>query len=279
MKTISAGLKQGFKDGTISTCIKLTRQDGVVLGFTDHDKELTVDTVVYAPTPGLARVLMNLRSNAQVSNQEFAGAWTVDIDEADLSNGVYDEADVEVFRVDWTDVSLGGLNIFTGNLGLIQWSEDGFRADVQSLMKKLSHQVGDITTPKCRHALFDQSGPQIIGLCGISKAVHTFNSSVTNVPTDRLTFDVNALGQVDGWFANGSLRWLTGNNTGLDSPIKVYASEQIELFLPTIASIQIGDTFQIFTGCDKNFETCKTKFSNVQNFGGFPHIRNEVNFK
>lgn len=279
MKTISAGLKQGFKDGTIATCIKLTRKDGVIMGFTDHDKELTIDAIPYVSTPGLARVLMNLRSNAQVSNQEFAGAWTVDIDEADLVNGVYDEADVQVFRVDWTDESLGGLNIFTGNLGLIQWTEDGFRADVQSLMKKLTHQVGDITTPKCRHALFDASGPQRIGQCGISKAAHTFSSSVSSTVTDRLKFGVVAIGQVDGWFANGSIRWLTGNNTGLDSPVKVYESEGVELFLPTVASIQVGDTFEIYTGCDKNIETCKVKFTNVLNFGGFPHIRNEVNFK
>jgi len=162
MKTISAQLKAGFKNGTIATCIQITRKDGVVLGFTDHDLELVFGGTTYIPTPGLSRVLMNLRSNAQVSNQEFAGAWTVDIDEADLRNGVYDESDVEVFRVDWNDLSSGSLNIFTGNLGLIQWTEDGFRADVQSLMKKLSHVIGDVTTSKCRHSLFEPSGPLTI---------------------------------------------------------------------------------------------------------------------
>lgn len=279
MKTISAALKTGFANGTIATCIKITRKDAVVLGFTDHDIELTFSGVTYKPTPGLSRVLMNLRSNAQVSNQEFASAWSVDVDEQDLQNGIYDEADVQVYRVDWSNLAAGSLNIFTGNLGLIQWTEDGFRADVQSLMKKLTHKIGDVTTAKCRHALFEPSGPLTLGKCGINQASHTFSSSVTAITTNRLQFDVAAIGQSNGWFANGFIQWTSGTNTGTESPVKVYATENIELFLPTNTTIQIGDTFDIFTGCDKNFSTCKNKFNNVVNFGGFPHINVEVNYK
>ena len=33
-----------------------------------------------------------------------------------------------------------------------------------------------------------------------------------------------------------------------------------------------GDTFDIFAGCDKQFATCKSKYSNHLNFRGFPHI-------
>jgi uncharacterized phage protein (TIGR02218 family) len=36
--------------------------------------------------------------------------------------------------------------------------------------------------------------------------------------------------------------------------------------------IQAGDTFSITAGCDKRFETCRDRFSNVVNFGGFPHM-------
>jgi uncharacterized phage protein (TIGR02218 family) len=33
-----------------------------------------------------------------------------------------------------------------------------------------------------------------------------------------------------------------------------------------------GDTFEVVAGCDRTFATCKSKFNNVRNFRGFPHI-------
>jgi uncharacterized phage protein (TIGR02218 family) len=36
--------------------------------------------------------------------------------------------------------------------------------------------------------------------------------------------------------------------------------------------IEVGDTFDITAGCDKRLETCRDRFSNVVNFGGFPHM-------
>jgi hypothetical protein len=38
-------------------------------------------------------------------------------------------------------------------------------------------------------------------------------------------------------------------------------------------AIQIGDTFSAVAGCQKRLaEDCGTKFSNVVNFGGEPHL-------
>jgi uncharacterized phage protein (TIGR02218 family) len=36
--------------------------------------------------------------------------------------------------------------------------------------------------------------------------------------------------------------------------------------------IQLGDEYEARPGCDKTPETCKTKFSNFANFGGFPDV-------
>jgi len=33
-----------------------------------------------------------------------------------------------------------------------------------------------------------------------------------------------------------------------------------------------GDLFVVTAGCDKRFETCRTKFDNAVNFRGFPHL-------
>ena len=51
-----------------------------------------------------------------------------------------------------------------------------------------------------------------------------------------------------------------------------------ELFEAMPETVQVGDTFTVTAGCDKSFGTCKTKFSNGDNFRGFPHIpgRDEI---
>jgi len=42
--------------------------------------------------------------------------------------------------------------------------------------------------------------------------------------------------------------------------------------LKMLLDVQVGDTFTIAPGCDKNVTTCKNKFSNVVNFHGEPYL-------
>ena len=49
-------------------------------------------------------------------------------------------------------------------------------------------------------------------------------------------------------------------------------SGAISLWLPAGAAIEIGDQFTATAGCDKRFDTCRTKFSNAANFRGFPFM-------
>jgi uncharacterized phage protein (TIGR02218 family) len=44
------------------------------------------------------------------------------------------------------------------------------------------------------------------------------------------------------------------------------------LWLPMPNDIAVGHTYSVYPGCDRRFATCKAKFNNVANFGGFPHI-------
>jgi len=168
MKTISNDLKTGIANGTIATFIKITRKDATVLGYSDHDKEITFDAVLYEPSAALQKISMNLRNNAEVSNQEFLGTWTVDLDEDDLKNGLYDDASIDVFRADYTNVAAGTIIVFRGTLGMIQWTDSGFRADIHSLMRQLQQKIGLTYTAKCRHQLFNQNSATSVGACTLN---------------------------------------------------------------------------------------------------------------
>jgi uncharacterized phage protein (TIGR02218 family) len=79
-----------------------------------------------------------------------------------------------------------------------------------------------------------------------------------------------------GIFSRGKLTWTSGANAGLAVEVKANSAAgsvaRISLFLPAPEPIEVGDTFSITAGCDKSFDTCRNRFDNVLNFGGFPHI-------
>jgi len=277
MRTIPTLLKQEFIDGYRATIIKISVSNGTVYGYTDCDEDITVDGIKYVSTPGLNRSSLTSTSNDTVSNQEISSGW-VDAPEQDLISGVFDNALVEVAFCSWRQPTYGKVIIQRGNIGIIQWTADGFRADIQSHMRQLTRNLNFITTPNCRHQLFSQFSTGTVGACTLNKASYTSNGTVSGITTQRIKFSTG-LANPDQYFQNGVLTWSTGGNAGLKHEVKSNVGGVFELFLPTFKDITVNDQFSITAGCDKSAATCKSKFNNIINFGGFPHIQVEVQYR
>ena len=282
MRTLSAGLKAELASPSprIARLLKLTLQDGTVHGYTDHELPLTVDSVVYTPAPGLQSSSYSATANVQVSNQKM-GAGFVDVPEDELRGGRVDGAQIETSWVSWATPADGRLITFTGTLGEITWDETGFEADVVSFMKELERNIGWTYTSSCRHKLFGQVTPGNIGACLVNAASYTFTGSVGTVVTPKWKFNISgaAVGKGDKYFSNGVITFTSGNNSGLSSTVKIHSGEVFELFLPTAFLLNPGDTFSVQAGCDKTAATCKSKFNNIINHGGFPHINSNVQYR
>lgn len=78
--------------------------------------------------------------------------------------------------------------------------------------------------------------------------------------------------QEDGWYRDGTVEWVTGDNAGSVHAVSSYteATKRVTLLIPTAFPIQLGDTAIVRVGCDGLIGTCKDKFDNVENFGGDP---------
>ena len=76
----------------------------------------------------------------------------------------------------------------------------------------------------------------------------------------------------DHYYDGGLLTWTTGANANYRMEVKsnVGLLRTLQQAMPN--TIAIGDTYTITAGCDKLLATCKTKFSNVVNFRGFPNV-------
>jgi len=287
MKTISPDLQTAIENGKIAYIISITTKGGDNIRYTNHDRPLTVNGNLYKPGAGLTRVKLTAKGNQEVSSQEFESAWTVDIDEVSALNGLYDDAQVTFSWVSWDHPEHGALEIFKGNLGLLSWTSDGFQAEIHNAIRKLQNPVATYYTPFCRHNFGDttDTNKAIPGGCNVNLVSYTFNGTVSGLLTSRrkFIFTGTAAAKANAYFSFGVVTWLTGANTGRKSDVKIHTVDtygsQVEFYIPTIFEIAPTDTFTIVAGCDKSRATCKTNFNNVVNFGAFPDLTLEVNFR
>ena len=273
MKRIIPDLQTHLDEGTttLAWCWRLTRNDGAVFGFTDHDRPLTFDGTTFEPESGFTASEIRSGSDLSVDAQEAEGVLTsTTITETDILDGRWDNATVEIWRVNWADTASRAL-LRRGAIGQVRRGRLHFVAEMRSLAHVLGQTIGRTFQASCDAALGDAR-------CGVDTNDPTFKASgtVVSLSGDR-GFAVSGLsGFAEGWFALGTLHWLTGANTGRKAEVLAHlttgADVKITLLEAPIRPIATNDTFNIFAGCDKRFETCQNKFANAANFRGFPHI-------
>jgi hypothetical protein len=75
-----------------------------------------------------------------------------------------------------------------------------------------------------------------------------------------------------GYFAYGSVKFTSGQNAGFSMEVKAFAPGVVTLAMALPYAIGAGDTYTITAGCDRQFGTCKNRWSNVVHFRGEPYI-------
>lgn len=142
---------------TLSTCWIITRRDGRVFRFTDHDQDLAFEGETYAARFGYARSALTSDAQLSVDNLDIDGIFDDEaISEAEMRAGLFDFAEVSIFLVNWTDPSMGSLRLRRGWLGEVTLSEQGsFRTELRGLTQALQQEIGEIYSAECRADLGD----------------------------------------------------------------------------------------------------------------------------
>jgi uncharacterized phage protein (TIGR02218 family) len=159
MKQLTQSMMAHFNGNLtcLSTCWKVIRRDGEVLGFTDHDVSLTIDGLKYHASSGYFRSAIANSATTAVDNLEIRGFLNHEfISEGDLRNGLYDFAEVEIFAVNWSDLSMGICRLRYGYFGEVAIRPSGlFVVELRGLMQLFSQTVGETLGPDCRADLGD----------------------------------------------------------------------------------------------------------------------------
>lgn len=255
---------------------RIERTDGLILRFTDASSTVEFENETYVPTDGVNASARRKQEGTLPPNLEVVGivsdsAITFD----DLQAGFYENAVISEIIVDYRAPYLGALLRTDYVLIETKFNGEVWEAKVEGTTRKLVQPVGRVFGRTCDNDLGDS-------VCRVDVVASSENGTVSVIIgaglDARAEFEATGLTAPDDDFTHGRLTWLTGDNAGLLSQVKLHTVTgvtTIELQLPTVFDIAVNDTFNVQQGCAKRFEEdCRDKFNNVVNFTGFPHMPN-----
>lgn len=246
---------------TIALCWRIERRDGVAIGLTAHDRDLTVEGFAYRAAPGMTPSAIERDASFDADNMDVTGALTgAAISERDLLAGRWDGARVSMLAVDWRDprdpVPLG-----EGTIGSVETRDGMLTAELRGVAAALEAPAVETTAPECRAELGDRR-------CRVAMAGRRRFARVVAGDGAALTLDHAA---ADGAYVGGRLRWLSGGNCGLADEIGAQDGATVTLRRPPRFD-PAGARVVVSEGCDKSIATCAARFGNAANFRGEPYL-------
>jgi uncharacterized phage protein (TIGR02218 family) len=137
---------------TLTTLVKITRNDGQILGLSALDRDLTFQGVVYHSADGADMTAIRTSQGVGVDNLDVQGILSSSfIRDADLLAGLFDSAQVEIFQVNWAESPLvSKIVLCTGLIGNVTYHDGGYTAEIRALSSRLTQQIGEQTSATCR---------------------------------------------------------------------------------------------------------------------------------
>ena len=243
-------------------CVRFRLSDGTTLGFTQWDRDIDYDhddgygETTYSASQGIDPSTLATDVDYSVANAEgriLVNTTLVGLTLEMVESGALDDAQWDMFLVDWRDPSPGTAALLdSGDLGEVR-TEDGLVIipELLSYGMRLRQMVGHVWQRPGR-CIFGSPADSQTG-CGVDAEALWEEGEVTAVgaETDR-TFSGDT-----GMYFPGRLEWLTGDNAGT----KRYATESVSdlsssggtvtLAETTPFVIEVGDTYRIRPDCTK----------------------------
>ncbi len=188
MRTVPAELAARIESGAATLCHvwRLTRTDGTVSGFTDHDRDLSHDGLLCLAGAGWTGGVAGSGLGAgEAGAMVAAGAFAAEgLDPDDLAAGLYDGAVVECRRVDWSAPDLF-ISLWTARISRVRRDGETFTAELEGPLAQLERMAGRSYGRLCDANLGDErcgvaaEHPDVASGC--DKRVETCSSRFDNI--------------------------------------------------------------------------------------------------
>jgi len=217
---------------------------------------LEVDTLQFSVIP----------NGALIDGQPFNEA---------IKKGAFDGAEVTFSHAYWplqgyvsTILPTGVVTMFAGTVAPVQAGRSLTTFTVNSWVDRFNQNLPrNIYQAGCINTLYDAG-------CTLNQASFAVSGAVA-VGSLASLIGASSLSQATGYFDLGKITFTSGVNNGISRSIKQHIKGAISTFAlmsPFPNTPGVGDTFNVYPGCDKMQTTCANKFSNIANFRGFPFI-------
>jgi uncharacterized phage protein (TIGR02218 family) len=250
---------------------RLVRRDGVVVAATEHDRDLEAEGILFKAAISVIESPVETEVSLSPGHAALSGALSLaGVDADDIKLGLWDQARVEAYLIDWQEPNLS-VPLWSGFVQTIVCHGSRFELNIQTLEPAMSQMVGRLYARTCDASLGDRR-------CGVDLTAKAYGASTTilTVPNDRAltltlaqNLDLTAL-------RAGMLRVTSGRAAGLVRPIlqaeQISGHVAIKLAQPMPLLPDPGDHVTLSFGCDKRYETCRSRFGNGLNFRGVPTL-------
>lgn len=269
MKGWGTALKAHYALGstTLATCWKATLTNGTVVAATSHDRDIVFNGVTYLSMAAYTPTDVESSADLSPDNLELEGFLASPaITDGDIQSGLWDFAAVEMFEVNFKDLTMGRNRMREGTLGEVKGTRAVFRAELRGLTQAYSRRIVRLIEKECDADLGDAR-------CMVDLAAFTVTGTIDSVVSNR-EFTDPARTEEDEWFTAGKITFTSGLNAGLSMEVKQSTAAGVitlHQFMPF--ELVAGDTYSMYAGCTKRkAEDCIAKFDNVLNHLGFDFL-------
>lgn len=155
-------------------------------------------------------------------------------------------------------------HLFVGRIGPVKTTLTMLEAECVGFEQALNHQIPRFRfQAPCNWSLFSTE-------CGLTKSSYKTTTTVTKVDNRTYTSaDFGALGS--NYLRYGTMEWTDVDGNTQREMIVSHSSNTIKVALKN-SHCPTGTSVDAYPGCDWKKTTCKTKYSNITNYGGHPNI-------
>lgn len=253
-------------------CARVEPVSGAHVQLTAYPRDLTMSNAeVYLAGSGFEFTGFSTSSDFSPSAIDLEGiAGVAGIDRDLVAAGYFDNARLKIFATEWNNPVEDQEEIALFILGKTHLLDERYKIESMSLIDALNQSTGKTYTPGCTKTF----GGQEFAGCKVALGPITVTGTLTHM-TSQTVFRDSSRAEAADYFGYGQISFTTGDNAGMPAKdIKRYEADgTIEVFEAFHYPVQVGDQYSMIPGCRKRLdEDCITKWSNVDNYGGYPFV-------
>lgn len=249
---------------TFATCWRLTKISGEKQCFTSFDTDLVIEGDTFVSS-GVSQTTVKSFISMESNTIDLYGlVESVSVD--NVYNEEYDQAIVEVFNVDYTNIpaKLTDTNVLwlkRGIVGELFYDDNTWVIEVRGFKDQLKQRTGAKTSRLCKAEFGDNK-------CRADLSLYSHVGNVVSYKDKVLVTDITTL--PDGKAKQGVVKF---NTLGYSYDVVASSGGTLTLMNP-ISFDPVGLEVKVIQGCNKWLDDCQS-YNNILNYQGEPHVPSE----